>query len=201
MENKPIVAVFDFDGTLTNKHTFWRFLRLAIGRVRFVYVVIRLFPVLIKLAFGKILLMEAREQLIFCCLKNFPEDKLQQLGQQFATENIPAWLRTDGMQRLQWHQSQGHKTILVSNSAEYYLRPWAKTVGFDHVFGSQFEVRSGLLTGHLQGTHCQGMEKVNRLNSLLGELTEYRLYVYGDSSGDQEMLAIADKPYYRTFVN
>jgi phosphoserine phosphatase len=44
------------------------------------------------------------------------------------------------------------------------------------------------------------MEKVNRLNSLLGELTEYRLYVYGDSSGDKEMLAIADKPYYRTFV-
>jgi phosphatidylglycerophosphatase C len=198
-QEKPVVAVFDFDGTLTYKHTFWRFLKFSIGSLRFSGIVIRLLPVLVKLAFGKISLMDARELLIYYCLKNFPEEKLQQLGQQFATEKIPTWLRTDGMQRLQWHKTQGHRTILVSNSAEYYLQPWAQTVGFNEVLGSKFDVRSGLLTGRLLGTHCQGEEKVNRLKALLEDITQYRLYVYGDSSGDQEMLAIAYKPYYRTF--
>lgn len=200
LEQKPVVAIFDFDGTLTNRHTFWRFLRLAVGGARFSYVAIRLFPSIAKLAFGRMPLLEAREKLIFQCLKGFPERELSQLGESFAAASIPAWLRPEGMQCLRWHQDQHHKTILVSNSAEYYLRPWGESVGFDEVFGSQFEARSGVLTGHLHGTHCQGEEKVSKIKSALGDLSQYCLYAYGDSSGDEQMLAIANRPNYRTFA-
>ena len=38
-----------------------------------------------------------------------------------------------------------------------------------------------------------------RLRDYLGSTENVQLYVYGDSRGDQEILALADYPFYRKF--
>ncbi len=43
------------------------------------------------------------------------------------------------------------------------------------------------------------MERVRRLEAIIGELKQYCIYAYGDSQGDRELLQVADFPYYRPF--
>ncbi len=53
-------------------------------------------------------------------------------------------------------------------------------------------------TGHLDGANCRGQEKVRRLREVFGP--DLRLAAaYGDTSGDEAMLAIADDAGYKVF--
>ena len=54
----------------------------------------------------------------------------------------------------------------------------------------------GRLNGRLEGPNCRGAEKAPRLEAWLVEngLAEATLWAYGDSAGDDELLARADHP-------
>ena len=72
--------------------------------------------------------------------------------------------------------------------------------GFEAVLASRLEVTpDGVITGNLAGKNCWGPEKKRRLLEYLGEEKPSSLYVYGDSLGDADILAIADHPFYRKF--
>jgi HAD superfamily hydrolase (TIGR01490 family) len=196
---QPILAVFDFDLTMSDRHSFWRFLRFAAGPGRFYSAILPLLPALIRYFRKKITLMQLREVVIRHFLAGLPEEKFLDLARRFAAEKVPRWISAAALRRLRWHQAKGHYTALVSNAAEEYLQPWADQVGFDEVIGSRFEIKGGRVTGNLIGDHCYGKEKVNRLQAARGPLNQYCLYMYGDSEGDRELLALARFPYYRVF--
>lgn len=197
--DKPVIAVFDFDRTLTDRHTFWRFLRRLIGRPRFTLVAISLIPTAILLALKVIPLMAAREVMIRRCMTGISVEKYRALGVLFAQQDIPGWLKPEALARLKWHQAQGHRCLLISNSADVYLEPWGKAAGFDAVSGSRFKERNGRLTGELDGPHCQAEEKVIRVQQIIGNPRDYVIHAYGDSEGDRNLLDIAEYPYYRSF--
>jgi len=76
---------------------------------------------------------------------------------------------------------------------DLYLVPLAPRLGVDHVIRCSLAEEDGVLTGVLVGGNVRGPEKVRRLQSWLdGEAVE--LWAYGDSSGDDELLALADHP-------
>ena len=54
----------------------------------------------------------------------------------------------------------------------------------------------GVLTGRLVGPNCRGPEKVRRLENWLAahDITDAVLWAYGDSAGDDALLARADHP-------
>jgi phosphatidylglycerophosphatase C len=52
---------------------------------------------------------------------------------------------------------------------------------------------TGRATGRLIGGNCRGPEKVRRLREWLGA-EPAELWAYGDSAGDDELLAFADHP-------
>ncbi|MGA7953290.1 MAG: HAD-IB family hydrolase, partial [Gloeobacterales cyanobacterium] len=97
-----------------------------------------------------------------------------------------------------WHQSQGHRTILVSASLAIYLQPWAQRMGIQDVLGTDLEVKQGRFTGKIKGKNCYGPEKLARLQHLIN-MEHCCLHAYGDSKGDRELLSVAQYPYYRTF--
>ena len=58
---------------------------------------------------------------------------------------------------------------------------------------------SGRLTGAFDGENCRGAEKVTRLRAMFGD--DVRLAAaYGDTSGDTEMLELAEEKGYRVFT-
>jgi phosphatidylglycerophosphatase C len=95
------------------------------------------------------------------------------------------------MRRVDWHRREGHELVIVSASPELYLAPIGRLLGFDAVLGTRLETAAGHLTGRLDGRNVRGPEKVVRLRAHLGD-EPVKLWAYGDSTGDRELLAAAD---------
>ncbi|MGD1914548.1 MAG: HAD-IB family hydrolase [Rivularia sp. (in: cyanobacteria)] len=195
----PAIAVFDFDNTLTKRDSLLPFLRITLGRARFFWGMLLMSSVLTAYALKLIPNWRAKEAVLTHFLSGIKTEKLNRLAENFAVKEIPKLLRSEAVQRLRYHQEQGHYIILVSASLEAYLIPWANIIGIDRVIGTKLETQSNILTGRIQGKNCYGLEKVERLTEVLGDLSQYCIYAYGDSRGDREMLNAATFAYYRKF--
>jgi phosphatidylglycerophosphatase C len=196
---KPVVAAFDFDGTLTRRETLLPFLLYTLGAVNVARHALLLSPTLAGYALGLVDNGKAKERVFVRCFGGMDGKELQHRGEKFALNVLPGLLRNESMQRFVWHKQQGHRCVVISASLELYVRPWANSAGFDDVIATRLETHEdGVITGKLLGLNCYGKEKVKRLNALLGENSKYILYAYGDSSGDNELLSTADYAYYRS---
>ncbi|WP_413791534.1 MULTISPECIES: HAD-IB family hydrolase [unclassified Pseudomonas] len=196
---QPVLAVFDFDGTLTDRHTFWRYMRFIVGTRSFWLRIIPLLPKMLSVILGITPLMQARLAFIACYLGGLSVEQEREHAKYFISEQLPRWLRPEALRRLQWHQSMGHVTALVSNSPENYLIPWGRVAGFDYVCGTRLATAKNKLTGAIAGTNCVEREKVTRLKGCLDNLDDFYIYAYGDSSGDDALLGIANSPFYRNW--
>ncbi|HEY0665426.1 MAG TPA: HAD family hydrolase [Gallionella sp.] len=195
---KPIVAAFDFDGTLTRRETLLAFLLHTLGPLRVARDGLMLSPTLAGYGLGLIPNDVAKQRVFVRCLGGMRIDELRRQGERFAETTLPGLLRPAAMRRLDWHKRQGHRCVVISASVDLYIRPWAIKAGFDDVLATHLEVcADGTTSGMLEGENCYGIEKVRRLEGLLGARDGYTLYAYGDSRGDRELLASADHGYYR----
>lgn len=200
--SKPVVAAFDFDGTLTSRDSLFPFLLHVAGPIKFALKIVTLLPALTVYALGLLRNDIAKQIVLRRFIANMDIGTIDQYALQFAAMKLPALLRSDAMQRLEWHLQQGHRCVVVSASLENYLRPWANKAGFSDIVGSKLVVQAaGKVSGNLQGENCFGPEKMRRLQDLLGPRDGYILYAYGDSRGDKELLSAADYPFYRSFTN
>jgi len=189
---RPGVAAFDFDGTLATRDTLVPFLRRARGAPRVLAAAARAVPQVrdrdgFKLA------------MIGHLFRGERADRLATLGQAYVP-TLEGVLRPELLDRLRWHQAEGHATVLVSASLGAYLRPLAERLGLDAALAVELVVGAdGLLTGEVVGgLNTRGPEKVSRLRAWVaqrhGPGAVVELWAYGDSSGDEELLAVADHP-------
>lgn len=192
--DRPGVAAFDFDGTLARKDTFVPFLMSACGRAR-----------LALAAASCVGRTRSRDRdelkvaLVGRLFRGWPRARLDDLGRTYAA-GLPALLRPELVEQVGWHREQGHAVVIVSASLAVYLRPLADELGIDDVLAVEMACDD---TGHLTGTvvggaNTRGPLKVQRLRTWLddryGAGTPVELWAYGDSSGDEELLAAADHP-------
>jgi len=186
------VAAFDFDGTLSQRDTMVPFLVRIAG-----------WPGLLG-ATARVLRRtrrrdEAKVAIVGHLVKGMAADELATHGRAYAG-TLADVLRPELVERLRWHQGEGHTVVLVSAGLEVYLRPLADDLGIDDVLGvALLEDESGMVTGAVDGgANNRGPHKVARLRAWLDERygpnTTVELWAYGDSSGDEELLAYADHP-------
>lgn len=122
-------------------------------------------------------------------------NQFQERAEWYSLNCIPRILRRQTIERLAWHQKRGHKVVVVSASIEAYLEAWCKRNGFDLV-GTLIEIKDGIVTGNFISKNCYGPQKVMRIQTKY-DLNQYEhIYAYGDSKGDNEMLALANKKIY-----
>ncbi len=197
--DKPVVAAFDFDGTLTRRDTLLPFLLHTLGTAAVARHALVLSPTLIGYGMKLIPNDVAKERVLARCLAGMEMETLRQQGAHFAESVLPGLLRDEAMQRLHWHRRQGHRCVVISASMDLYVQPWARKVGFDEVIATHLEAtQDGRFSGRFSGGNCFGAEKVRRLEAVVGAKDGYTLYAYGDSRGDRELLALADHAYFRT---
>ena len=187
------LALFDFDGTLTTKDTLDEFLRFSVG-LKTYYIKLLLFSPIFILYKLKIIKNDiAKQKLISLFFKGFKEDKFKALAQEYSMKNIDLVIREDIYQRFQEHISNGDKVIVVSASLQCWLQPWCDKHGVQ-LLSTRLEFVEGHITGKFATKNCHGQEKVERLEQEL-DINDYEsIYAYGDSSGDTQMLKIADYP-------
>ena len=193
MTGAPVVAVFDVDGTLTVRDCVRPFLERVAGKAGIVRAVVRRPMASIGAAVRRDR-DRMKEIVVGGVLRGRRVDEVDTLGEVFADEVQQAWLRTDTLARLRWHQDQGHRVVLVSASLGPYLRPLGQRLGVDAVLCAEPRHDGARYGDGLEGANCRAAEKVRRLDVWLAAngLENAPLWAYGDSAGDRELLARAD---------
>jgi len=197
--DKLVVAAFDFDVTMTTKDTFVPFLYRAFGKSKVRLIFLKQSFNAVKVVLGLSDRDHFKKLIVNALFKEHSVDRLEKVGQMHAVD-IYRWLRSSAIERLEWHRAQGHRLVMVSASLELYLKPIAAKLGFDNLLCTNLTSNGLFFSGEISGNNCRGPEKVARLEGLLGDLSNYEIYAYGDSSGDQEMLRIANHPFFRSFM-
>ena len=82
----------------------------------------------------------------------------------------------------------------MSASLDVYLADVADALGIAHLLCTSLETDDlERCTGRMRGANCRGPEKAARLQALFAD-DDVELWAYGNSRGDDEMLALAQHP-------
>ena len=196
-DKRPIVA-FDFDGTLTTHDSFTAFLEWKAKPWRYFAGLAALLPHIA--AYG---VNRDRGRLKAAAVARFlggePIERLQAEAETFAMEKAQSMLRPDAVQAWRNWRAQGALMVIVTASPETIVQPFARGLGADALIGTRLALDDrGRITGRFAGPNCRGPEKVARLKQAFGE-DVILAAAYGDTSGDREMLRLAEVKGYRIF--
>lgn len=199
---KKKIYCFDFDGTLTTSDTLLEFIKYAKGRGRFLMVFLMYSPLLVLMKLHLYPNWKAKQQIFAHLFAGMRIEKFDALCRGFAEESQHL-LRPKGITLMHEALVAGVQVFIVSASIDNWVRPFfdIRNLKGVQVLGTQIEVEDGKLTGNFKSNNCYGKEKVHRIAEALKsfERSEYEIEAFGDSRGDKEMLAFADKGHFKPF--
>lgn len=199
---KKKLYCFDFDGTLTTSDTLLEFIKYAKGRGRFLMVFLMYSPLLVLMKLHLYPNWKAKQQIFAHLFAGMRIEKFDALCCGFAEESQHL-LRPKGITLVHEALVAGAQVFIVSASIDNWVRPFfdIRNLKGVQVLGTQIEVEDGKLTGRFKSNNCYGKEKVHRIAEVLKsfERSEYEIEAFGDSRGDKEMLAFADKGHFKPF--
>ncbi len=129
-----LVAAFDFDGTITYRDTLVPFLRGVAGLPRFTGAFLAGLPALAtgdrRAAYKAAVLRRV--------LAGRRADDLHATAARYG-ERLPEQFRPEIVERIRWHQDEGHEVVIVSASLRAYLDPVVDHLGLDGVCAVELE--------------------------------------------------------------
>ncbi len=196
-KDQAIVA-FDFDGTLTIRDSFTRFLRWRAGAGGWIGGLARMAPDLAGYLGhrdrGRLKAASVRE-----FLRGVPRAQLEADAEAFAGQVWPGFLRHDALACWNDWGRKGAYRVIVTASPETTVAPFARRLEADALLGTPLVFDADdRVTGVFASPNCRGEEKVRRLRAAFGADIQLAA-AYGDTTGDTEMLAIADEAGFRRF--
>ncbi|WP_157884368.1 HAD family hydrolase [Paraglaciecola hydrolytica] len=124
-------------------------------------------------------------------LVGYPVSEIKALSQQFY-EFYAKRFFSEGIERVKWHQQQGHTTICISASPDFVVNAITRFLGFDHVLGLQLQLKEQKITGGVAFPLCFQHGKTQLLEKLFGRKLDYS---YSDSINDVSLLEMAESAY------
>ncbi len=196
--NGRVIVAFDFDGTLTIRDSFTEFLRWRAGPGAWALGLVKLAPALAAYAKdrdrGRIKAASVREFLL-----GVNRQTLEAEAAAFADDIWPRFMRPDALEVWNDWGRRGAHRVIVTASPTTTVAPFARKLGAEALLGTEFVFDADdRITGDFAGPNCRGQEKVRRLKAAYGEDMTLTA-AYGDTSGDTEMLAMAQQPGFRVF--
>ncbi len=190
------IALFDFDGTVTNEDTYTTFIFYSTPTFRIIIGIVLVWPVILLYKMRWLSASKTRPILSKVAFWNRKESDVIRSARQYAEEYLPTVIRSEAKQRLHWHQAQGDQIYLVSASLDVYLKEWCKAWGIELVC-SELEVNNLRYSGGYVQGDCSGENKVNFLRRVVNVERFDKIYAYGDTYEDLPMLALADEKVYQ----
>ena len=190
------LALFDFDGTISSRDTTSDFIVHSCGRHQALLGLIHLSPIFLAYSLKRISHHEAKQATIKHYFGDWEKEAFIEAAHRYARHVVPAIIRPAALNRIRWHLHRDHIVAVVTGSLEILLEEWCTGLGIDLIatgvdLGS---ARIGLST-----RNCFKEEKARRIREKYALESFDFIYAYGDSPGDREMLAFANKKYYKRF--
>ncbi|MDD1781065.1 HAD-IB family hydrolase [Enterovibrio sp. ZSDZ35] len=190
------LALFDFDGTITNDDCFTAFVLFATSKKRKCLGFALIWPVVLLYKLGILPANKTRPIVARAAFWQKDVERIEALAKQFVDEYLRRVMRDEALQALNWHKANGDDIYVVSASLHPYLAIWCKQNGI-HLICSELESVDGRFTGRYVSGDCSKKRKAERIKSQL-DLSRYAsVYAYGDTDEDLAMLALADHKYLR----
>lgn len=195
--DRPIVA-FDFDGTLTVRDSFNAFLAWRVPRGRLALGLVRLATALAGYGLNR-----DRGRLKAAAIREFFGGMMPEAvgveAEAFAAAAWARFMRPDALETWNSWKAKGATLVIVTASPAITVEPFARRLGADVLLGTRLKLDvEGRIIGALAGENCRAGEKVVRLRDRFGP--DVRLAAaYGDTSGDTEMLQIAEIKGFKVF--
>lgn len=191
-----MLALFDFDGTITTRETLPDFLRFAtpprrlhLGKLLFVLPVLAYKLKLLPVSVLRILLVRY-------AFGGLPRAAIEDAGRRFAVMVLPALVRPEMQARIESHRACGDTVVVVSGGFDVYLAPWCEAQGVELVCSS-LQYDADRVTGRYAGPQCVAGEKAHRVRQRY-DLAAYReVHAHGDTHEDHALLALAHRATYR----
>ena len=194
-----MIVAFDFDGTMTIRDSYTAFLKWRVGDLGYAAGIAAMAPALIAYLGhrdrGRLKAQATRQFLL-----GRPLALLEREAEDFCAAHWDAMMRPDALAAWRDWGERGAHRVIVTASPAVTVAPFAQRLGAEALIGTRLAVDAqGLITGAFASPNCRGQEKVDRLRAAYGE--DVRLAAaYGDTSGDKEMLEIADHQGLREFT-
>ena len=190
--------LLDFDGTLTSKDSSKYFFKILLGKkFYYLYYLHNIFSILLYLLKLKnqFDLKKKRYKLL---LNNTKYDKLCSVVYE-SDVLIDKIIRPEAREFFKKIKNKNNKVIIVSAGLSIFLEKWANKNSFDLLTNNVF-VNKERKFEFVYSYDCNGYGKVKRINEYIDINSFEKIYAYGDSAGDLEMLKLADKSYYKPFM-
>ncbi|MBS1668535.1 MAG: HAD-IB family hydrolase [Bacteroidetes bacterium] len=195
---KRRIAFFDFDGTITNKDSFLELIKFQKGPLLFYTGFLLNAPFLLAYKLKIISNSSAKERILRFFFNKTTLNDFQLKCDRFAMQNLPEMVRPKAIMEIRKLQELSAEVVIVSASAKNWLLKWSDAQQVA-LIATLLEVRNEKITGCIDGKNCFGEEKVARIQSQF-DLSQYdEIYCYGDTSGDNPMLALATHAFYKPF--
>jgi phosphatidylglycerophosphatase C len=195
---KRSIAFFDFDGTITTKDTMLELIKYHHGPFKYLAGFVVLSPLLVLMKAGIVSNHYAKEKMLSYFFGGMDIAKFNSICAGFEKEVIPSLIRPKAMERIQELRKMNVEIVVVSASAEQWVRGWCDRHGIT-LLASCLETRNGKVTGQLDGKNCHGEEKVKRIRDLYN-LEDYGMIAcFGDTKGDKPMLSLGNETFYKPF--
>ncbi|WP_289116988.1 HAD family hydrolase [uncultured Idiomarina sp.] len=190
------LALFDFDGTITTRDTYTKFVFSSTKLARLVIGVCLLSPAITLHKAGLLSAPKIRPLISRVAFMGVPEKQLDASAERFVSEYLPSVIRSDMLQKIAKHKENGDHVVIVSASISPYLKIWCKRNEVDLIC-SELEVRNGRFTGAYLSGDCSNERKVERIKERIDLSLYSEIFAYGDSEEDYPMLNLAHTSFYR----
>ncbi|MCM2680323.1 HAD-IB family hydrolase [Echinimonas agarilytica] len=188
------IALFDFDGTITHADMYTKFLHFSATKRRSLIAKIVLSPFFILYKVGVLRAANMRRIASFVAFSGRKVDEVVAVGQGYAENIVPQFLREEALTQLSLHTQNGDQIVIVSASLDVYLKHWCAQNGFALIC-SELEVKRGKFSGGYVNGDCSGVNKSKWICAKFDLGLYDRVYAYGDTQEDLAMLSLADEAY------
>ncbi len=192
MNHQPIAAIFDVDGTILPGDS------MEVRFVKFLWKYGELRPRDFFRLFKGV--FQTNGQSIFFAnkayLKNKNLERFQILARDCFEQTIKPNLLPRAIERMQWHQEQGHCVVLLSGSLELLVEPLAHHVQACSHLGAKLQSEGKILLGKIAGEHPYDEAKVSTFQALnqFRKFDLSRSFAYGNHYTDRHLLSIVGNP-------
>jgi putative phosphoserine phosphatase/1-acylglycerol-3-phosphate O-acyltransferase len=202
---KLILAVFDFDGTLTEGHLWLGIARhhqaKRVKRRTVLLYFLKHMPYWLASKTGLYSTEKNKTKWgedLSVLLKGFTEDEATDAFEWVTDNYFMPSMRADVIARLREHRAQGHKVVLLSAMFTDFLKIVGRRLGADFMIGTRLEKINKVYTGRIIPPLCFGENKAR----LLGEfIRSHKLRVdfslstaYADSVHDLPVFRMIGYP-------